>query len=275
MQSCSINYCGGLGNQLFQLFTVMSYSIDTGKNLVLKHSEYSPSITQRPTYWNSVFKELKNILTTDDIKMDYFYREYDGFTYKPIPFLKDSSSIELDGYYQSYKYFHHNLQQIKKILCMEEQITEVKNKYPEILNGQYSTIAVHFRLGDYKNLQQHHPLLPISYYVKAVEHIVSRIETGFKIIYFCEDEDDAFINHNYIPLLSPLVKNISKCPKDMKDYEEMYIMSLCDWCVIANSTFSWWGAYLKEVDRHKVIYPKRWFFNPTSPDLVLETWTGM
>jgi hypothetical protein len=61
----------------------------------------------------------------------------------------------------------------------------------------------------------------------------------------------------------------------MKDYEEMYIMSLCDWCIIANSTFSWWGAYLKEADTHKVIYPKRWFFNPTSPDLALETWTGM
>ena len=273
MQSCSVNYCGGLGNQMFQLFTAISYSLDTGKNLVLKYSEYSPSITQRPTYWNSVFRELKKLLITEDIKMDYFYRESDGFVYDPIPI--PPTSIILDGYYQSYRYFHHNLSNIKKILCINNQIRKVKNKYHEILDGQYSTIAVHFRLGDYKNLQQHHPILPISYYINAVEHIVSRIENEIKIIYFCEDEDEEFIMHNYIPLLSPLVKNITKCPKAMKDYEEMYIMSLCDWCIIANSTFSWWGAYLKEADTHKVIYPKRWFFNPTSPGLALETWTGM
>ena len=266
MFTASIEYCGGLGNQLFQLFTLLSYSIDKNKRPVVIYSETSPSITKRPTYWNSIFSQFKNF--TDTLEGQRFH-EINGFVYNPIPYLDDN--VVLSGYYQSYKYFFNNFEKICDMLKLRDKQTLIEKELSSYLdreNKEQKIISVHFRLGDYKHLQQHHPLLQFSYYKNAINLIKTKVGTNIKILCFCELEDTKFVSD----VISKLeLENVTIVSPDIEDWKQMLLMSLCDWNVIANSTFSWWGAVLNK-NRENVIYPSKWFHTDTPDGLVLPSW---
>ena len=236
MALATVNYCGGLGNQLFQIFTLLSYCIDTKKTPVLEFSEQSPSVTTRLTYWKTVFSYFNNFHSLT--KGDYYIRESDAFTYTELPKL--NGNVILEGYFQSYKYFENNIGLIKSLLGFEEKIADIKLKFLTTYLQKYEDeviVSVHFRIGDYKKLQEHHPILPPSYYEKATSLLSHR---KVKILYFCEEEDIGMVEQEYIPVLS--AHEIVRVSSDIPDWEQMFLMSLCDWNIIANSTFSWWGS---------------------------------
>ena len=264
MNVATINYCGGLGNQLFQIFTVISYSIDKKKIPVLTFSDKSPSVTQRITYWKTVFSAFKNF---SSVEQGTRIQLNDAFVYTDLPSL--NGNVILEGYFQSYKYFHHNFLQIKYLLNFEDKIEAIKSKFfDEYLRRDEDEIlvSVHFRLGDYKKLQEHHPILPPSYYENAMKLLSGR---KIKVLYFCEEEDIEIVEQAYIPIIKAQ-KKIQVSP-DIPDWEQMFLMSLCDWNIIANSSFSWWGAYLNNCQEN-IIYPSKWFHTETPQDLVPPSW---
>ena len=264
----TINLMGGLGNQLFQIATIISYCIQNNTDFVLPYSEKLTVGVERPTYWNNLFSFLKKYTTEENPTFygDFLrqlpkYNEPD-FMYNEIPGGIDN--IQLMGYFQSYKYFddyrHLVLSTIGIPIVREQILEEFSDIYP-IGKSDIITISIHFRLGDYKEKQQFHPVLPYEYYECAFQNIPSEYLNCSKILYFCEEEDRTHCD-NIIQRLCEKY-HFTSSPKcidhNIHDWKQLLIMSHCKINIIANSSYSWWAAYLNDNPKKIVIYPSIWF----------------
>jgi hypothetical protein len=257
---------GGLGNQLFQIFTVISTCIRYNVDFIFPYSDTLKIGVERPTYWNSFFKNIKrytansenynsNVFINDMLYKFQVYHER-SFNYREIPKI---DNIMLNGYFQSYKYFHDVQYQVFELIGIREMQSEIFNEYPELLNEK-NTISMHFRLGDYKVKQDCHPILPYEYYEKTLEMIQSDELSKYRILYFCEKEDNEYVNSIIDRLkLKFQVKEFIKVDDTVADWKQMLIMSCCKINIIANSSYSWWGAYFNINHGKVVFYPSIWF----------------
>ena len=158
--------------------------------------------------------------------------------------------VHLHGYFTSYKYFDHHKEFIQNIFKPTDEIIKyIKDKYSDI----DTAISIHVRRGDYTKFPDIHPTLPIEYYKNALENFpkndsLQRTYVFSDDIEWCKQQDifkdSIFVNE--------------------EDDIELYMMSLCENNIIANSTFSWWAAYLNKNPKRKVIYPDIWF-GPKGP----------
>ena len=133
----------------------------------------------------------------------------------------------------------------------------VKAKYLTLKQS----ISLHFRIGDYTNVQLHHPLMKDDYYVKSISEIIARTKkTDWDIIYFCEVKDNVAVKQRLRKIKKSFPDlSFHKASDDMQDWEQLLLMSCSDHNIIANSTFSWWGAYLNANPKKIICYPATWF----------------
>ena len=268
---------GGLGNQLFQIFTLISLSIDNNINFKIieyKDDKVSPldNISSRNTYWNNLLKNIYN-KTIKNINSPLYQYNEPYFHYKPFPNINDKSkNYILFGYFQSYKYFQHNLDKILELLKFDD----IKKPYEKMYDYK-NTVSLHFRIGDYITLQTHHPVLSIDYYINAlVKLITDTNRDNWNVLYVYEKNDKAIIDKN-IEILRNKYPNLNfiSIDHELDDWEQMLCMSYCTHNIIANSTFSWWGGYLNTND-NLVYYPDTWFGPAMSDknlkDLFLDSW---
>ena len=257
------NLMGGLGNQLFQIFTTISCAINTRQKFAFIDIDKlgSGQTTIRPTYWDNFLSKLK-IFTTKIFPKMLVVKET-GFTYNPLNLLQyQGQNICLHGYFQSYKYFAHNYQVICRMIGLEEIKTNVIAKTNISKDYLDATISIHFRLGDYKKIQHYHPIMKLEYYANALSLITNiSDETEIKnVLYFCEEEDlldvSEIINKvkNHYPNFTFI-----KASNSLSDWEQMILMSCCKHNIIANSSFSWWAAYFNTNPNKIVCYPALWF----------------
>ena len=255
------NLMGGLGNQLFQIFTTISCAINTRQKFAFIDIDKlgGGQTIIRPTYWDNFLSKLK-IFTTKMFPKMLVVKE-NGFRYNPLNLLQ-GQNICLHGYFQSYKYFANNYQ----VICRMIGIEEIKQRVVSTanLNQDYldTTISIHFRLGDYKKIQHYHPIMKLEYYANALSLITNiSDETEIKnVLYFCEEEDildvSEIINKvkNHYPNFTFI-----KASNSLSDWEQMILMSCCKHNIIANSSFSWWAAYFNTNPDKIVCYPALWF----------------
>ena len=167
------NLMGGLGNQLFQIFTTISYAINSKNKFGFLNVETlgGNGCIQRNTYWESLLYKLKFFLyKKEDYPSLIFIRE-NGFTfnnYSISQFINQDTC--LFGYFQTYKYFKENYLLIYKMLDINNQREKViktyniENNVNDETNNLDNTVSIHFRLGDYKQLQHCHPIMKYDYY---------------------------------------------------------------------------------------------------------------
>jgi hypothetical protein len=254
----TIEIMGGLGNQLFQVFALISYALSEKQPFFFENKDTDRA--DRPRYWTNFLKSLRPFVKDLDERL-LLYRE-PSFEYKKIPpYESINTSIKLFGYYQSYKYFEEKEQEIYRLIKLDEQRAAVKEKYKDY--NYEKTISVHFRIGDYKNLQHCHPLVGVEYYVKSISKIIENTgKKDWNILYFYEEVDKELVMNNIIKIKNELGSlTFKKIDTQIVDYEQVLIMSLCKHQVIANSSFSWWGAYLNKNEEKIVCYPNPdgWF----------------
>lgn len=285
--------CGGLGNQLFQLMTTIAYAIRHSQPFVFSNEVRG----NRPTYWNTCLKAMvpflrpKNHPVWDTCPI---FTEV-SFEFQDIP--EDlKRGVCLVGYFQSFKYFDAHKATILRLLKWDDQI-EKEGKQEKI------TISLHFRYGDYRHFPHIYPLLSYDYYHRALTHIMEHINTRIKdvapkdiplfpkdvssfaplfpkveVITFCENEvESQEMAKGIIRELERKIQGLvfNRC-QDLEDWEQMKLMSHCDHHIIANSTFSWWGAYLDANPDAVVCYPRPWFMSETNhntKDLFPDHWT--
>jgi hypothetical protein len=119
---------------------------------------------------------------------------------------------------------------------------------------------MHFRLGDYKKIQHYHPLLSYEYYKNSLEHILKNIQNNPSVLYFCEDQDIDQVKEIIKKLNSAFPSILfSRASNNLNDWQQLLVMSACKNNIIANSTFSWWGAYINNYEDKIVCYPSKWF----------------
>jgi hypothetical protein len=260
MESVSVELEGGLGNYLFQIAAAYSYGLTHNKKPLFPEKSFTVH-KHISTYYDNI---LTNVIFSSENIKSYFYKE-PSFNFNKIPFI--AGNLHMMGYFQSEKYFNNCKEEIKQLFSYpEEYVLKIKEKYSDLL--KHNTCSIHVRRGDYLNLPKH-PTQDLSYYSKAIETLESN-QTKFLVfsddIEWCKIEFSK-LNHdfNYI--------------ENNPDYEDLLLMSLCDNNIIANSSFSWWGAWLNKNNKKKVIAPAKWFgvdYNQfKTDDLYCEDWVKL
>ncbi len=260
----SIYIMHGLGNQLFQIFTLLAHCFEHDKPYVLLHNARLNG--KRNVYWDTMFRELKPFFLHDAsyISTLSLYKE-SQFAYTLIP--STNTSQLLFGYFQSPKYFDKYKSRISSKLGIPTLCVKNRLEYPYVLRRapQALNISLHFRIGDY-TLDVHkqaHPVLPISYYIHALKWFSKRFPTHLlRIICFYEETDTDTVSVSLKQMeeaLFPQYLDIVHMDHTIPDWKQLLLMSCCDHHIIANSTFSWWGAYLNESTEKQVCYPSVWF----------------
>lgn len=272
------NLMGGLGNQIFQIFTTISYAIKSrNKFKFLNVSTLgSGSTTIRNTFWNSFFSKLQPFLIDNISQPIHVIREKD-FTYNELPIYEMvGRDCLIYGYFQSYKYFHENYEIICRIIGLGKMKDELLKKLN--LNDEYlkNCVSMHFRLGDYKKIQEFHPLATYEYYRNSLNFIKNKTSETYNILYFCEDIDidDVMITINRLEKEFPQYIFI-RGENILEDWEQMLFMSCCHHNIIANSSFSWWAAYFNFWPDKIICYPSIWFgekANNNTKDLCPKEW---
>lgn len=237
-QSLGLN--GRFGNQMFQYATLYALGKDLGYEIGVPYQTKSPNDKLHfclPECFNLSAKDSSShIFKTVYIETEFAYQD-------EIKKVTDNGDIR--GYFQSEKYFKNYKKDLKqKEFKFKEEIEQkaidvLKNKSTEL-------ISVHMRLTDYVHLQDCHPMCSEHYYNMALEMLPKEAS----VVLFSDD----------IQLAKEKLKNLNRkiefTGTDNK-FVDMCMMTKCDYHVIANSSFSWWGAWLSE--SKKTIAPKKWF----------------
>ena len=254
---------GGLGNQLFQLYTGLAYSIKYSipcKISSLKEDDNkSASGDPRPTYWNNLLINLKSFIEKINLEQQVYQYTEPSFHFIPIP--KISYNFKLQGYFQSFKYFQDQKTEIGNLIGLKELHSNVLSTYSRYFNTKNPIISLHFRIGDYKYLTDLHPILDNKYYINAITFIKDTLKNDkLSILCFNEKQDDIIVKKNINALKSKFTNcDFIQINYSIEDWKQLLIMTCCHHNIIANSSFSWWGAYLNTYENNIVCYPNMWF----------------
>lgn len=284
-----VKIIGGLGNQLFQ------YAL--GRHLaLLNQTELKLDITAFESYKLhkyslDAFNIKKNIASKDEIdrfkkykpkseRMRFLYNmlfadsskyfQEEGFNFNP-EVLKIGGDAYIDGYWQTEKYF----KDIESTIRADFSFVLPQSKKDMKILAQiheYNSVSIHIRRADYvtdAKANKAHGTCPTEYYNKAVDIIAMKV-TNPHFFVFSDDHD--WVKKN-IKINYPTVY-VDHNNSDT-NYQDLRLMASCKHNIIANSSFSWWGAWLNENPNKIVITPQRWFAdtNRDNSDLIPSTWT--
>ena len=231
--SITIYLQGGLGNQLFQIAFLEYISSITGHTLSIEQEHISKH--SLISYFHTIFRNwnIRPIHNALDI-YEHNLRPQDWNSIIPR-----NQDIRMIGYFQNYKYITSHF--LSKLIWN----TDILQKYPTIQNS----VFIHIRGGDYHQspYAEVHNVDLTNYYTKAVD-LFSK-DTSFVV--FTNDKD-------YVESLNWL-KRIQYTIVDENELDSLYLMSKCKGGICANSTFSWWGAYLNR--NRKLVLPSKWFLD--------------
>lgn len=240
---------GNTGNSMFQYAAVISLAKTKG---------YEVKIPLRPSYFDVNYNCMNRsiaegfIIKTPVITLEELsHMRLNSYTEKWFHFdnnvLELPDNTDLIGYFQSEKYFNHNREFILDNLQFKPEIKEKAIQLFNELNvDPGSCTSMHLRRGDYVHKQGYHPLMPPEYYIESSKIIKTKNYLVFSDdIDWCKQAFNGNSNVKFSTLTNP--------------FEDMYAMSLCANNIIANSTFSWWAAWLNLNPNKIVIGPKKWF----------------
>jgi len=172
-------------------------------------------------------------------------------------------NVTLQGYFQTEKYFKHIEDEIREDFTFKDDILA---PCKEMIGDIENPIALHVRRGDYVKNSDNHPPCTIEYYEAALKHF----DNDRNVIVFSDDFE--WCNENFTDDRFLISENTD-------NRVDLCLMSLCSDFIIANSTYSWWGAWLSNNRNKKVIAPKKWFGTNgytkyhNTKDVIPDEWT--
>ena len=264
---------GGLGNQMFQIATTYALYKDLKSEFPVEYKKlefgfdfdncFTPLQGHTSIkYKDSFFGNFKNI--ESPTKNSYYEKV---FSYTKIPILPSyKDGLTINGYFQSEKYFKNYKNEIVELFDKFD-LSKKALVMNFLMNLNYNSLtSVHVRRGDYISppyKQEFHTNLGKTDYYKNAMEIIGN-EGAFIFV----SDDIEWCKENFKG------DNIFYSPFN-EELDDLLLMSMCDNQIIANSSFSWWGAWLNENENKKVIAPKNWFAHrgpQDAQDLVPENW---
>jgi len=241
----------GLGNQMFIIASTIGAAIANNDKAVfpdLNRENYK-------FYGDTIFHKLDKNINKNFILDKYFEKPYTSTKYNKIEYKPNMCLV---GHYISYKYFEHCENYIKQMFVLPIGLQlEIDNKYNNI--DFSSSISMHIRRGDYLQLSNYHTNLNLNYYNNGLKYF----ENINNIYIFSDDIEWCKKNISFEN------KNVFFIDRQKEIYD-LYLMSKFENFIIANSTFSWWGAYLSTAKNKKVIAPLNWFGPKRTQNNLLE-----
>lgn len=273
----TIKIQGGLGNQMFQYALARYLQEKTRQEIILDLSYYSlggvkrgdtprgyeldkfninesfkkdfSSTPFKATFFGKILRRIKNESAF------VFYRKY----------LNPKENACLIGFWQSEKYFKDIESIIRKEFTLKDKIEErgdidESKKYLEKIKNSKNSISINIRRGDYANNQKtrnYHGLLTTDYFLEGIKYIIKEKEyqkEDVDIFVFSDDVDWCMENLNFFKDFGKIIF----VPKEISATDTLYLISKCQNNIIANSSFSWWGAWLNNNPSKIVIAPKSW-----------------
>ena len=166
------------------------------------------------------------------------------------------------GYYQNERYFKDIENIIRKEFTLKNSLSESAEKIYSDIKNKPDSVSVHIRRGDYisdPSANANHGTCSVEYYENALSIIRKKVKSP---TFFIFSDDISWVKENLKIENAIYVSN-----PEIKDYEELILMSKCKHNIIANSSFSWWGAWLNQNSNKIVIGPKQWLTHKTSNEL--------
>jgi hypothetical protein len=288
------NIIGGLGNQMFQFAAARALSLARTEALLLDIYGFSGYGLHQGFELHRVFDCQVKIANERDIHrildwqfpplirrivrrpaMAVFRR--DAFVVEPhfhywSALNQVPSDCYLTGYWQSEKYFQAYAATIRADFSFKQAMMQKNAELADKISG-VTAISLHVRRGDYvKNLKTaaNHGLCSLDYYRSAIKYVAERVDTPF---FFVFSDDPVWVKEN---LQIDFPCRYIDHNQGAESYNDMRLMSLCKHHIIANSSFSWWGAWLNARNDKIVIAPKKWFANANDvSDLFPEGWVTL
>lgn len=272
MRSVNLIVVGGLGNQMFQVATGFAYAKRDGVPFYIKRTKNFND--GRSLYWDSVLERFKEFLVDKLPDGISTWTEPEGATaYHNLPVVP-SNGIRINGYFQSSKYFYNSKPLIRILLSAPDSLQErMRAKWPHLFDAGKEVVVVHARRTDYckdAHMISFHGPLSIKYYQNAVSYMCEKVKSP----HFLLVSDD----NSFWSAVISMVPAISECGytilESENDVETLALLQQFRHYIIANSTFSWWGAWLS--GSKNVCAPSQWF-GPIGPkkyeDIYEEEWT--
>lgn len=284
---------GGLGNQMFQYAFAKSLSLKNKKAVFLDNTAFdSNSFITKRDFKLEIFNISLSLVSQNNqfvnrkFKNHQFFNKLQKKVIKKWPFLSKKIRIEkslkfdnknlnlysyYEGYWQSEKYFKDfNIQIINDFAFKNINILERGIYVNDILST--NAVSIHVRRGDYVNnpvVNNFHGSLSTDYYEKAIKLVMDKVENP---VFYVFSDDINWVQLNMfktddINLIFVITSS---------EEEDLFLMSKCKHNIIANSSFSWWGAYLNEYINKIIVAPKIWYknieANKSTIDLIPSKW---
>ncbi len=281
---------GGLGNQMFQFATAYALSIRRGVQLELDVTSYAHDglrvfelsafnlpatiataetlarLPKKPKGIGGMIKRLTKAASADAIPI-----------HREPHFEFDARVIELDaphalyGYWQSERYFVDQRAAVRSAFTPREPMEPENEAVAATIKAASTPVSLHVRRGDYvtsTTASAVHGTCSLEYYRAAIASILAQAPNA----HFFAFSDDAVWTRDNLGSSAPITYVASNPPT--RGYRDMQLMSLCHHHIIANSSFSWWGAWLNARPDASVIAPARWFAgsDKDTRDLLPASW---
>lgn len=261
-------YTGFLGNRLFQIASTIGIAIKNDQPYAFRDNGYM-----------SPFKNFMYCHPTELMSKKMQDVEEATFGYQDFR-LNPGTHYNMLGYLQSRKYFAHCEEKIRHLFVFRDNYIENSQSILNSLRAKYpgkNIVGLHIRMGDYMNLKEHHTcLMDTNYYFNACN------SAGLEESLFLVFSNDTQGADEFMRKLKARIPSLTfEMNQNGNAAQDMCAMSLCDGMIIANSSMSWWGAFLGEPNSKFVMAPQneRWFgpaytnmSNMPTKDIIPDNW---
>lgn len=289
-----VKLMGGLGNQMFQYaaglslaneentalkldltflnnsnstHTIRKFELDclNIKSTIIEKREVENFEKKARLFKNFKISKLDKFLFRNLLAIPKIY-SYHGPEYKSEIFENGSNCL-IEGYWQNEKYFNRIRKHIINEFTFKQFIIDKNLALVQEMKS-CNSISLHVRRGDYitnKDANQFHGTCSLQYYSTAIQYILAKVENPFFYIF---SDDTEWVRKNLY--LDEIQHKIIEGNSGEKSYNDMYLMSNCNHNIIANSSFSWWAAWLNNFNYKIVIAPKQWYSSDIQNDLAID-----
>lgn len=251
-----VKLMGGLGNQMFQYAK--------GLSALEQAPQYTDLILDCSFYEGQERKVIKNGLTGRGFDLDIFNIKYKRCEVAPV------GGHLLEGWFQSLEDFDNVIGQVKEQFTFANPFSKKIQQMNDIItNDPFHTVCIHVRRGDFINNPTafaHNEHMGPEYYRKAMDVMEDKYD---HLTYFVFSEDEEWCRENIKNDKHPVIVIGNDYAGD-RDTGHFHLMQRCENHIIANSTYSWWAAFLG--DSKLTVGPKKWFTHENSSDIMLDDW---
>lgn len=287
MSGVTVRLTGGLGNQMFQYAAGRAVALRNNVPLDLDLSWFGTDPERqyalapfRPEAVIKIPPTKRGRLRILSHRIGRIMRPFMGYgrhsVYHETSFSYDPSienlktPIIMDGYFQSERYFLH----LRPIILKEFTLSSRASRQAEAMMLKIrgtDAICVHIRRGDYVTnalANAYHGTCSLEYYDKGVREVAKGLSNPHCFVF---SDDPRWVQENFCPAVPMTLVDIHG---PVEAHEDLRLMSACQNFVIANSSLSWWGAWLGECGRKKVVAPRKWFAKSDidTSDLIPADW---